>query len=43
VDLTTAKELDAKITRALIDAVSENGPLAASVTGSPKIRPAVKG
>ncbi len=42
VDLTTAKELDEKITLAIINAVRENGALAAAVTASPKIRPAVK-
>jgi small-conductance mechanosensitive channel len=42
VDLTTARELDEKITLAIINAVRADSTLAAAVTASPKIRPAVK-
>jgi small-conductance mechanosensitive channel len=43
VDLNTAKDIDEKITRALIEAIRKNEKFAAAVSGSPRIRPAVKG
>ncbi|HTQ97406.1 MAG TPA: hypothetical protein VMH89_11410 [Candidatus Acidoferrum sp.] len=42
VDLNRAGEIDDKITRALIEAIHHDENLASSVSGSPKIRPAVK-
>jgi small-conductance mechanosensitive channel len=42
VDLNRAGEIDEKITRALIEAIQRDEKLANSVTGSPKIRSAVK-
>ena len=42
VDLNRAGEIDDKITRALIEAIDHDENLASSVSGSPKIRPAVK-
>jgi small-conductance mechanosensitive channel len=42
VDLNRAGEIDDKITRALIEAIGHDENLARSVSGSPKIRPAVK-
>jgi small-conductance mechanosensitive channel len=42
VDLHRAPEIDDKITRALLEAISKNEKVAGSVTGTPKIRPTVK-
>jgi small-conductance mechanosensitive channel len=42
VDLNRAGEIDDKISRALVEAIHSDEKLAASVSGSPKIRPAVK-
>jgi small-conductance mechanosensitive channel len=42
VDLNRSSEIDDKITRALLDAIRKDDKLAASVTGAPRIRSAVK-
>lgn len=42
VDLNRSTEIDDKITRALLDAIRKDDKLAASVTGAPRIRSAIK-
>jgi small-conductance mechanosensitive channel len=42
VDLNRSTEIDDKITRALLDAIRKDDQLAASVTGAPRIRSAIK-
>jgi small-conductance mechanosensitive channel len=43
VDIRRASEIDDKTTRAVLDALDHEADLKASVTGSPKIRAAIKG
>jgi small-conductance mechanosensitive channel len=43
VDIRTASEMDDKVTRAVVDLVNQDAELKSAITGSPKIRAAIRG